>query len=161
MNKCKDNIIKLILSVMILTISLSINTKLSRAEIMDISIENPWARASIGKKRPSAAYMKIRNNSTASVVLKSVSTPLAMRSEIHRTTLNEVGTSSMAHAGEIIIAPKEVIALEPGGLHVMLMDLQSLMKEGESFPLTLLFSNDVTVVVNVPIMAISSRGPEN
>lgn len=162
MNKCKSNIIlKSILSMLVVTITMSLNVKISHADMGDVFIEKAWARASIGKKRPSAAYMTIHNKSTATIILKSVSTPIAMRSEIHRTTLSESGTMSMGSAGEIKIAPKGAIALKPGGLHVMLMGLKSLMKEGETFPLTLLFSDGKNIVVNIPILAISSPGPEN
>ena len=58
------------------------------------------------------------------------------------------------------IAPGESVALEPGGLHAMLTRLQEPMIEGESFPLTLTFSDGGEVVVEVPILGLGARGPE-
>ena len=66
----------------------------------------------------------------------------------------------MAPAGEITISPGESVALEPGGLHAMLMRLQTAMIEGETFPLTLAFSDGGEVTVDVPILGIAARGPE-
>jgi copper(I)-binding protein len=66
----------------------------------------------------------------------------------------------MAPTGEITIAPGEAAELAPGGLHVMLMQLQEPMTEGDSFPLTLSFSDGGDVAVQVPILGIAARGPE-
>ena len=67
----------------------------------------------------------------------------------------------MALAGEIEIAPGDAVTLEPGGLHVMLMRLQRAMAEGSSFFLTLDFSDGGEVLVEVPVIGIAARGPEN
>ena len=42
----------------------------------------------------------------------------------------------------------------------MLMKLQEPMAEGETFPLTLTFSDGGKVTVEVPILGIAARGPE-
>ncbi len=83
-----------------------------------------------------------------------------MMPDIHRTTTDANGVSSMAPAGEITIAPGETLSLEPGGLHAMLMQLQTPMVEGESFSMTLTFDDGGTVTVDVPILGIAARGPE-
>ncbi|MAS06910.1 MAG: hypothetical protein CL534_19800 [Ahrensia sp.] len=127
----------------------------------DVVLEDAWSRASIGVNRPGAAYMTVRNTGDEAVTLTGLATPLAMMPEIHETTTNAEGVSSMAPAGEITIAPRESVALEPGGLHAMLMRLQEPMREGESFPLTLMFSDGGELTVEVPILGIAARGPED
>ncbi|SFP91671.1 copper chaperone PCu(A)C [Tranquillimonas alkanivorans] len=126
----------------------------------DVVAENAWARASIGTSRPGAAYMTLRNTGEEPVVLTGLSTDLAMMPDIHRTTTDAQGMTSMAPAGELEIASGEAIALEPGGLHVMLMQLQRPMVEGESFALTLEFADGGEMQVDVPILGIAARGPE-
>lgn len=126
----------------------------------DIVVENAWSRASIGTSRPGVAYMTIRNEGGELVALTGIQTDLAMMPEIHLTSTNAEGVSSMAPAGEIEIAAGEAVALEPGGLHAMLMSLQRPMTEGESFTLTLVFSDGGEVSVEVPILSIATRGPE-
>ena len=126
----------------------------------DVVVEQPWARASIGVNRPGAAYLSVLNKGDEAVTLTGLSTPLAEMPEIHRTSTTAEGVSSMAPAGEIIIAPGESAALEPGGMHAMLMRLRTPMIEGETFPLTLTFSDGGEVMVDVPILGIAARGPE-
>ena len=104
----------------------------------DVVVENAWSRASIGVNRPGAAYMTVRNTGEDAVTLTGLATPLAM----------------------ITIEPGQSVALEPGGLHAMLMKLQEPMTEGENFPLTLTFSDGGKVTVEVPILGIAARGPE-
>ena len=67
----------------------------------------------------------------------------------------------MAPAGDIRIAPGETVALEPGGLHAMLMMLQRPMVEGEAFELTLSFSDGGEVSVEVPVLGMTARGPKD
>lgn len=132
----------------------------SFAESEDVVVEDAWARASIGTNRPGAAYMLLRNAGSDAVTLVGLETPLAMMPDIHETKTDGNGVSSMAPAGEIEIPPGESVSLEPGGMHVMLMRLQTKMVEGETFSLTLNFADGGTLTVNVPILGIAARGPE-
>ena len=126
----------------------------------DIVVENAWARASIGTSRPGAAYMEIRNGGDEPVTLIGLRSDLAMMSEVHRVTTDTQGVSSMAPAGDIVVAPGESVAIAPGVMHVMLMHLQRPMREGEAFPLTLTFSDGGEATVEVPILGVAARGPE-
>ena len=126
----------------------------------DVVVEDAWARASIGVNRPGAAYMTIRNTGDEAVTLTGIRTDLAMMPDIHRTSTNAEGVSSMARADEIEIAPGATVSLEPGGLHAMLMRLQRPMVEGENFSMTLDFSDGSEITVEIPILGITARGPE-
>ncbi|MDF1671233.1 MAG: copper chaperone PCu(A)C [Roseovarius sp.] len=127
----------------------------------DVVVEDAWSRASIGINRPGAAYMTLRNTGTDPVTLVGLETPLAIMPDIHETKTGADGVSSMAPAGEIIVPPGESISLEPGGLHAMLMRLQTKMIEGATFPLTLNFADGGAITVDVPILGIAARGPES
>ncbi len=132
----------------------------AKAEEPAVVVEEAWSRASIGTNRPGAAYMTIRNTGDETKVLAGLRTDLAMMPEIHLTSTNDQGVSSMSPAGEIAIAPGDAVALEPGGLHAMLMRLQRPMVKGEIFSLTLVFADGCEVTVEVPILGIAARGPE-
>ena len=151
----KNHLIKVLVS--LLTFVGAPTSTLAGSE--DLFVEGAWARASIGTSRPGAAYMTIRNAGDTPVTIVGLATPIALMSEIHETRTNAEGVSSMSSAGEITIEPGQNVALEPGGLHAMLMRLQAPMQEGESFPLTLKFDNGSTVEIVVPILGIAARGP--
>lgn len=127
----------------------------------DVVIADAWARATIGMSRPGAVYLTLRNTGEEAVTVTGLATPLAMISEIHQTTTNANGVSSMAPAGEITIDAGGSTALEPGGLHAMLMQLQEPLTEGETLPLTVMFSDGGEVTVEVPILGFAARGPED
>lgn len=127
----------------------------------EVAVENAWSRASIGSTRPGVAYMDIRNEGPGTVALIRLRTDLATMAEVHRTTTDDRGVSSMTPAGEVLLEPGETVALEPGGLHVMLIQLQRAMLEGESFPLSLIFSDGGEVTIDVPVLGIAARGPED
>jgi len=131
------------------------------AEEPTVIVEDAWSRASIGMNRPGAAYMTIRNLGAETETLVGIRTDLAMMPEIHLSATNEQGVSTMTPMGDIEIAPDEAVALEPGGLHVMLMQLSRPMIEGETFALTLVFADGDEATVEVPILGIAARGPTN
>jgi len=131
------------------------------AEEPTVIVEDAWSRASIGMNRPGAAYMTIRNLGAETETLVGIRTDLAMMPEIHLSATNEQGVSTMTPIGDIEIAPDEAVALEPGGLHVMLMQLSRPMIEGETFALTLVFADGDEATVEVPILGIAARGPTN
>ncbi len=114
-----------------------------RAEVLvleekaqNLTIENPWARATPTGARVAAAYFTI--TSPINDVLLSVTTSAAGRSELHQTTLDTNGSMQMRElAAGIDIPANTAITLAPGGTHVMLMALENPLKEGYEIPLTL------------------------
>lgn len=125
-----------------------------------IVVEKPWARASLGTSRPGGAYFILRNEGDAPVSLIGLQADISGMISIHETKTTSDGISSMAPAGNIEIPPGATVALEPGGYHAMLMQLQSPLIKGETFPLTLTFSDGTELEINVPILGIGARGPE-
>jgi len=125
----------------------------------DVFIEDAWSRASIGTSRPGVAYMTLRNTGAEPVVVTGLRTDLAMMPMIHATSTDAKGVTRMSHMEEVEIAAGETVALEPGGMHVMLMDLQRPMVEGESYTLSLDFADGTEASVDVPILGIAARGP--
>ena len=125
----------------------------------DTRIEQPWARASIGTSRPSAAYFTAANRGPVTVRIVGVETPVAGRAEIHRIVKNG-DVLSMQPAGDVEILPGKRVTLAPGGLHVMLMKLKEPIIKGSTFPLVLKFSNGEQVEVVVPVFGPGARGPD-
>ncbi|MGB0506991.1 MAG: copper chaperone PCu(A)C [Pikeienuella sp.] len=129
------------------------------ADASGVVVEQPWARASIGIKRPGAAFFLVRNTGDETVVLVGVETDLAWLPQVHETTTNANGVSSMRKIDRLEIGPGEAYFLEPGGAHLMLMKLRRPMIEGEQFQLTLRFENGDATSTQVPILGVTSRGP--
>jgi periplasmic copper chaperone A len=122
-----------------------------------LEIETPWARASVGTARPSAAYAIIRNTGDQPDRLIAIKTPVA-RPGVHEMAA-EGGVMKMRPAGPLEIPRGGEIRLEPGGLHIMLMQLQAPLEEGEQIPLTFVFEKAGEITVAAPIGGIGAREP--
>lgn len=125
----------------------------------DLAVERPWARASIGTSRPGAAYFSVRNAGNEDDLLTGVETPAAHMAEMHMTEVKD-GVSSMAPVETLEIPAGGEATLAPGGIHVMLMMLTAPLKEGERFPMTLVFERAGRIDVSVPVYGLGSRGPD-
>ena len=123
-----------------------------------LEIDTPWARASIGTARPGAAYVTIRNTGDEPDRLIRIETPIAAQPEVHGME-EESGIMKMRPAGPLEIPPGGEIRLSPGGRHVMLMQLQQPLEEGEQVPLTLIFEKAGKITVSAPVASIGAKAP--
>lgn len=122
-------------------------------------IEAPWARASIGTKRPAVVFLKLRNQGSVADVLTAVETPVSGKASVHRSQITN-GVASMTMAGPVKIPANSEVRLAPGGLHIMLMMLKKPLIKGKDFSLTLVFKKTGRVEITVPVLSVGARGPE-
>lgn len=123
-----------------------------------LTVERPWARASIGTSRPTAVYLTLINRGNQPESLDSLHTPIADRAEVHQT-VNKDGIIRMVPVGELSLPAGERIEFAPGGLHIMLLDLRQTLESGVRFPLTLQFESGRKIEVVVPVSGPGARGP--
>ncbi len=116
----------------------------------DLTIQHPWARASIGAAKAGAAYLAVTNAGEAVDRLVGVSSPRARRVDFHGSLIED-GVAKMRRVEAIEVAPGEPAVLRPGGLHVMLMGLKAPLIEGELLPLTLTFERAGSVEIEAYI----------
>ena len=122
-------------------------------KVGDITIHQPWARASLGNAPNSAAYMRLETTGARADRLVSGSTPVATRVELH-THVMEGGVARMRPVDAIKVAPDEPAVLEPGGMHLMLSGLTQKLDEGTTVPLTLVFEHAGEVTLDVPVKGV-------
>lgn len=124
----------------------------------DFTIEHPWARASAGPARNSAAFMTIRNAGAADRLVAAAG-DVAERVELH-THIMEGDIMRMRQVEAVEVPANGTAILRPGSFHVMLIGLAGPLKEGDSFPLTLTFEKAGEVTLEVSVEAIGSMGAE-
>jgi len=114
------------------------------------------------KARPTApggtgvVYMLVMNHGAADDDLTGLSTPIADKAEMHRTT-DMNGMSHMEAVADLPVKANGAVDFGPGGLHVMLMGLKQPLKIGDSFPLTLTFAKAGQVTVTVSVQQIKAK----
>ncbi len=118
-----------------------------------VEIEQPWARATPPGSSLSAAFMMLTGSADQADRLLEASSTSAGRVEIHETRMvGDVMQMRQIEQG-LKIEAGSTVALEPGGLHLMLLDLPAPLVAGESVSLTLHFENAGEIVIDVPIRA--------
>lgn len=120
-------------------------------------ITDAWARATPAGAKTGAAYMTLTDTGQPDR-LTGISTPVAGMAEVHESRM-ENGVMRMRAVASLPLEPGKPVALQPGGYHVMLMDLKQPLKQGETFPLTLTFEHAPPVTVQVAVEATGSAGP--
>ena len=116
----------------------SSNSFLTPASLSSIAVEEPWIRAVPEGSKSTAAYFTLINNGNMDDMLIGVESKTAKKSMLHQT-VSKKGISSMQHRKTVHLSPGEKVVFKPGGMHVMLMGIHSVPKEGEKIPLTLKF----------------------
>jgi copper(I)-binding protein len=118
-----------------------------------ISVSDPMARPSPLAGGTGGAFMVIRNGGRQADRLRSASTPAASSVELHET-VNDNGVMRMVPQPDgWAIEPGAELVLEPGGKHLMLIDLDRPLQAGDMIELTLNFDKAGPVKVAVPVKA--------
>lgn len=100
----------------------------------NISVTDAWARATMPGQKVSGAYMQIQSDADARLV--GVSSPAVPRVEVHEMKMD--GDVMRMREVQTVDLPKgTTVSLQPGGLHIMLMNLPKPITAGEVIPLTL------------------------
>jgi len=122
-----------------------------------VGIDEAWARATVPGQPVGAVYMVIETDADARLV--SVSSPVAERVEVHEMKMDG-GVMRMREVEGGLDLPKgQAVSLQPGGLHLMLMDLKKPIAAGEVIPLTLIVeSNGKQQTIEVRARARSVGG---
>lgn len=108
-----------------------------------ITVTDPWAKAA--NDGMTAAFGNLENTGDHDVTVTSVSTPGSTKLELHETVANETGQMIMREkTGGFTIPAHGNLVMEPGGNHIMLMDIVKPLKAGEDTTFTLVFSDDST-----------------
>ncbi len=100
----------------------------------NISVTDAWARATMPGQSVSGAYMQIRSDADARLL--SASSSAVPRVEVHEMKMDD-GVMRMREVKAIDLPKGKTVSLEPGGFHIMLMNLKKPIAAGDVIPLTL------------------------
>ena len=98
---------------------------ISAADSEGLVIEGAWVRALPPTQKVTAAYLKVTNAGPRAVSITGGEIELAAEVQIH-TTREIDGYMRMERLPQLEIPPGGSATLEPGGTHLMLMELKML-----------------------------------
>jgi copper(I)-binding protein len=123
-----------------------------------LTVTHAWVRATPPGARTGAAYLTIENGSDGTDTLLGASTPSARTVEIHTRSV-EGGLQRMVELAALTLPADEAVLLEPGGLHLMLIDLAAPLTAGATVALSLRFAAAGTLELEVPVVDARSSPP--
>lgn len=121
-----------------------------------ITVTDPYVRAVPPMVKTSAAFMQIQNSGESEHFVVDAATPAASAVELHMHT-NDDGVMRMRRIPHIHLPPGQAVALQPGGLHIMLFDLKSPINPGDELPITLTFDDGSTKDISAIVRTVQSR----
>ncbi len=122
-----------------------------------LRIEQPWAAETPPAAHTGAAYLSIVNGGEADRLLGAKAEGVG-HVELHTTTMDG-GVMRMRKVEVLEVPGGTTTVLEPGGIHIMLIDLKQPLHAGQSVPLTLEFEKAGALQVQVPIRKREAMQP--
>ena len=114
--------------------ALSVLICASLAAHAQVSVKDPWVRATVAQQKATGAFMQI--TSTEPVRLVEAKSAAAKIVEIHEMRMD--GDRMMMKAIDALdIVPGRTLELKPGSYHIMLIDVLKPVNAGDKLPLTL------------------------
>ena len=130
---------------------------ISSAVFAPVSVTARGVRAPVPQQKATGAFMQITSPVDAKLV--EVRSPAAKVVEVHEMVMEKDVMKMRAIPGLDLPAGKAV-ELKPGGYHVMLINLNAQVKEGDMVPLTVVVEGKdgkrESVEINAPVRPLNS-----
>ncbi|MFC3093699.1 copper chaperone PCu(A)C [Alteromonas sediminis] len=119
-----------------------------------IEVTDAKARATFAMAKTGAAYLTITNKGINADVLErvTVASTVAKTVEIHTVLMDGEMMRMQALSEGLSLPPKNTVTMQPGGIHLMLLELVSPLTEGDEIVLTLHFKDAEPKALRVPVV---------
>lgn len=121
-----------------------------------VTVEDVYVREVPPVSETSAAFMTLKNTGAEDHAVVAARSPAAAVVEIHTHVLGEDGVHRMREVESIDVPAGGEAKLQPGGLHVMLINLTAPLKAGDQVELSLVFEDGSEDTVPAEVRTIES-----
>lgn len=143
------NIIKL-LFILVVSSNIAIVSAAPKADMPALSFNKIIVPEAPPVASVMVAYMNIKNNSNQTQTITRIMSPQFKRVEIHEMRMAN-GMMDMKQIKSLSIKPKQTIALETGGLHVMLIKPVKVLKHDDKVEITFKLSSGELTTINTQV----------
>ena len=114
----------------------------------EVTIADTWVKATVGTEDPTmtAAFGVLTNHTDKDLTIVSATNDVTDRTELHEMAMVDGAMVMRPIAGGIPIPANGSTTLEPGGLHVMIMDATTPITPGDDVHVTLTLSDGSTML---------------
>jgi copper(I)-binding protein len=143
------------------TLSFVIATVLvAGVQAQTVEVKNAWVRATVQGQKATGAFMQI--TAPAASTLVSVSTPVAAVAEVHEMKMDGDVMRMRPLTKGLELPAGTAVQLQPGGYHLMLMELKLPLQKDTTIPITLTLQNSKgvqsTQELRVPVLSAAPAG---
>ena len=141
----------------------SLITLASLPALAQTTVKDAWVRGTVAQQKATGAFFSI--TSAAGGKLVSVSSPAAGVVEIHEMKMDGSTMQMRALPNGLDLPAGKAVALKPGGLHVMMMDLKAPLAAGQTIAVTLVVEGKdgkkETITVKALVKALGAAPAEH
>ncbi|MFV0309168.1 MAG: copper chaperone PCu(A)C [Desertimonas sp.] len=120
-----------------------------------LTVSDAWSRQPAEGQSMGVVYATLENEGDETIQLVAASTPVAQSVELHRTEMDDDGQMTMAEEPDGFEIPAGgTLVLEPGGNHLMLMDIDPATFPDDVVEVTLEFDGADPITVEAEVRAI-------
>jgi copper(I)-binding protein len=127
----------------------------------ELAASGAWARPTPAGATNGVVYLSVTSDTDDEIIAVEVPQTVAERAELHMTTTDGGGAGHHGSGGGAPISMGEVegvpigagstVDFEPGGNHVMLIDVAEPLERGQRFTLRLTMTSDRTIETDVVV----------
>jgi len=144
------------LGVSLIAIMLLVISTVADAADNGIIVMDAWMPTAPPNAKVIAGYMTIKNKASKALMLTNVSSDSFKKIEIHETIMNG-DIMRMRPREKLEIPASDVVHLQPGSYHLMLIGPVSVPKEGDEVQVTLHFSRGLPININLTVHDPNSK----
>ena len=119
-------------------------------ELKGISVSNPHLVVFGKNAKSGAGYLVISNRNPDPVILKKVTADFG-KAMLHKTDVDKKGVAKMKHLKSIAVPGNGLLKLEPGGTHIMFMNISIEFDESRKYPVTLIFEEQGSLDIDLEL----------
>ena len=142
----------------VLALLLAILVGVSGCSPRQFYIDHGYVRLAAAPGRPAVAYFTLHGG-PADSTLVAVHTEFSIRAEMHQSMTNG-GMSEMKPLDHVALPAGGKVEFKPGGMHVMLFDMNPVIKPGKTITLQFTFADGNRYEYDAMVIAPGAPAPK-
>jgi periplasmic copper chaperone A len=127
-------------------------------ELGELTLSEAFAKATLPNAPVAGGFLTIVNGGTGDDRLIAAESAISPVMQIHEMVMEGDVMQMRELADGLLLPAGQTVKLEPGGYHIMFMDLTGPLIEGEKLPVTLSFEKAGKVEIVLEILAPNAEG---
>lgn len=146
-----------LMTISALALSLFASAAMAETKVGDLVLTDPFTRATLPNAPVAGGFLNVMNMGDTDDTLIAATSEIAAMTEIHTMEMDGDVMRMRELEDGLPIPAGETVVLKPGGFHLMFMQLNGPLVEGETVSVTLTFQQAGDVTLDLPVAAFNAR----